>query len=339
MATGRMALNAEQVEQLHTITTENLRHVSADITTNITENVQRLLDETKRGRIAGTNQNRIKEQCENVNKCDGLLTEEIREWLKSADLAVKNTIDIDNNVHRITRKTTTGQLFRSIEARFRATPLITWDQLKSYVSDAFLGTNEVERLRLEISKIKQGADSILMFNRKFREMAETVYGVEPRATEVERILIRHYVMAVNDKELARKIVTDSGLRSIENVLAYADKFATGIELFETMFPSEEPMDVSVVNPPIQDRKNKDLEDMKRVIERQNTKIAKLEAQLQQGRATSSKKPTEGACYWCGRQGHFRSDCPSYRQHQRFNPPRRDQVQFNNGGRGHGRRLN
>ena len=53
MATGRMALNAQQVEQLHTITTENLRHIPADITTNITENVQRLLDETETERDAG----------------------------------------------------------------------------------------------------------------------------------------------------------------------------------------------------------------------------------------------------------------------------------------------
>ena len=71
MATDRMALNMEQVEQLHTMTTKNLRHISADITTNITENVQRLLEEIKRGGIAGTNQSRIKENCENVNKYDG----------------------------------------------------------------------------------------------------------------------------------------------------------------------------------------------------------------------------------------------------------------------------
>ena len=54
-------------------------------------------------------------------------------------------------------------------------------------------------------------------------------------------------------------------------------------------------------------------------------------------AVISKKPTEGACCCCGIQGHFQSDCPNYRQHQRFNPPRENQ--FNNGGRGHGRRLN
>ena len=112
-----------------------------------------------------------------------------------------------------------------------------------------------------------------MFNRKFREMAETVYGVALRDQEVEQILIRHYI---NDKELPRKILTESNLRSIENMLEYADKFATGIELYQTMFPREEPMDISVVNPPVPERTNKDL---KRQIKRQNTKIAKQEAQV------------------------------------------------------------
>ena len=328
-------MNQDQIEQLHNITAENLRHLSDDITQNITDNVQRLLEEARQGRVAGSNQSRIKEQCENVNKCDGTLTEEIREWLKCADLAVRNTGDIDQNVHRITRKTTGGQLFRSIEAQLRANPNITWDQLKTYVSDSFLGTNETERLRLEISQIKQGADSILMFNRKFREMAETVYGVVPRGQQVERILIRHYIMAVSDKELARKIITESNLRSIENVLEYADKFATGIVLYQTMFPREEPMDISVVNPLVPERKNKEVDNLKRQIERQNTKIAKLEAQVHQGQVQN--KTTEGVCYYCGRQGHYKSNCPNIHQRRRFNPPIPDYVQ----GRGHGRgnRLN
>ena len=71
-------MNQDQIEQLHNITAENLRHLSQDITQNITDNVQRLLGEARQGRVAGSNQSRIKEQCENVNKCDGTLTEEIR---------------------------------------------------------------------------------------------------------------------------------------------------------------------------------------------------------------------------------------------------------------------
>ena len=74
-----------------------------------------------------------------------------------------------------------------------------------------------------------------------------------------------------------------------------------------MFPREELMDISVVNPPIPDRKNK-VDDLKRQIERQNTNIVKLEAQVHQGQV--QKKPTEGVCYYCGRQGHYKSNCPN-----------------------------
>ena len=180
-------LTPEQVAQLHTLTAQNLGDISKSITDTIKGSVNRLVQEQREGQQRSTNQGKIKEQCENITKCDGLVTEEIREWLKSVDLAVRNTNTIDNNVRRITRKTTGGQLYRSIEAKFQANAATTWMQLKTYVSDAFLGTNEGERLRLELSKVRQGPDSVLMFNRKFREMADTAYGVAPRQAEIEAV--------------------------------------------------------------------------------------------------------------------------------------------------------
>ena len=114
-------MNQDQIEQIHTITTENLRHLFHDMTRNITDNVQRLLEEARQGRVAGSNQNPIHKQCENVNKFDGMLTEEIREWLKCVDLGVLNTMDIEQNVHRITRKTTRGQLIHSIRGSIPGT--------------------------------------------------------------------------------------------------------------------------------------------------------------------------------------------------------------------------
>ena len=100
------------------------------------------------------------------------------------ETAVQATAGVPNNVHRIARKTTRGQLYRAIEQRFWITPGISWAVLKAYVSDAFLGTNEQERLRLEMTKQKQGTDGILMFNRKFSALAEIEYGTEARAPDV-----------------------------------------------------------------------------------------------------------------------------------------------------------
>ena len=147
-----MEMTPQQVAQLQLFTTQNIGDITKAVTENISLNVGLLIEETKRGKEVSQNQGRIKDQCENIVRCDGQITEEIREWLKSADLAVRNTIDIPNNVQRITRKTTAGQLYRSIEGQFRDNTGLSWTRLKTYVSDAFLGTNEGERLRLELSK-------------------------------------------------------------------------------------------------------------------------------------------------------------------------------------------
>ena len=71
----------------------------------------------------------------------------------------------------------------------------------------FLGTNEDERLRLELSKIKQGADGILMYNRKFCELADAAYG-EQRQEEVERTIRCHYKTSLNDCDLAKKAILE-----------------------------------------------------------------------------------------------------------------------------------
>ena len=165
-----------------------------------------------------------------------------------------------------------------------------------------------------------------MFNRKFREKAEAAYGDTPRAVEVEKTIIRNYVMALTDKDLARKIITESGAETLAEVIRYADKVATGIELFDTIFSQEEPMDVSVVTSPAP---AKDHVDLKKQIERQNTKIDKLEAQLKQERdqkVTTRSLSQEVQCYLCGQFGHIKRDCRKAQGAHNFSQGQRNYQQ-------------
>ena len=287
-----LSFTPQQVAYMHTISAQNMADLSSAVTEAVVNSISALAAQLGERDVRDTNTGKIKCVCENVIKCEGMV---------AMETALQATMVVPNNVHRIARKTTRGQLYRAIEQRFRNTPGISWTALKAYISDAFLGTNEQERLRLEMTKQKQGTDGILVFNRKYRALAEMAYGTKPRAPDIEKLLIRHYVLALNDRDIGRKIITESAADTLADALAYADRRAMGEELFLSM-TVEEMMDVSTVTVPPPQKKVDDSR-----LDRQASKLAKLEAELRLLKSKSSApqpKQREQKCYECGKVGHF-----------------------------------
>ena len=299
-------LTQDQAAQFAVFTTQNV----ADIIKSVTDSIHGLRADYQSTRQHESNANRIKEVASAIERCDGVHAVDVREWLQAMSLATDQTRTIPNNVHRLARKTTNGALYRHIEEWITTYTIngqqVTWAALRAFVTNRFLGQNELERLRLELAKMKQGSDNVLLFNRKFAEAAAVAYA-EPREAETERLVMRYYATALTDQGLAKRIIIESGANSLQDAQSFADKMAAGEELYNSLI-GHEPMDCSVVS----EKVNHD-----KVIEQQNTKIAKLEAQIKQlttQKRTAPPPQPQGQpqrqvkCFNCMKLGHYARDC-------------------------------
>ena len=270
-----------------------------------------------------------------IEKCDGLSELATREWMKGMQIAQQMTDNINDNVMRLVNRTTTGGMYRNLQ-NWMIGKVVTWANLSQYVRNHYLGSNEDERLKIELSKYRQANTPIMVHNRKFKELAFDAYPCDSqdgrtRLAATEKILVQCYIRSLTDKQLAQRILIENQTESLNTAIDYVDRLSANMELFSVII--DEPMDCSAIaNKPTEEEKYKLLS------ERQNTKIAKLEAQVadmrksQQsngrqngfqrqngagsGNGNNYRKPF--VCYNCGKPGHMSRECRS--------PPRNPQGQ-------------
>ena len=280
-------------------------------------------------RLEGKFSKDIKDQVKGIKACDGLIADEVREWIDSVGLAIQVLGETNHEAARkVVTQTTSGSLRKEIE-RFllqRKDMVTTWPHVMDHVRRYFLSPNEEDKLKVDKEKYKQPQhESVPIFNRKYRELALKAYP-EPRDRDINRILIRAYSRALCNSDLAKRLMIDGHPETLEGALIYTEEQASGIELYDSLGRQEEAMEVNVVGEATNQLTGAlksftdAVKDMRKAQDQIMTRVAKLEINNgnsasgpRRGEATGQRRPTwtsdgKPICNYCKKIGHKVREC-------------------------------
>ena len=244
-----------------------------------------------------------------TSQCDGSTVSAMREWLMDIDLVHENfgdsrviqTLDVATTV-------ATSSLRREILRIMKETPGIKWKEVREKLQNRFLSINENEALRQNLEKLKQSqTESVANFCRIFRDAAEQAYPPLSRNEDQQRLILRHFLQGLKSNELAKRLNNEGRPNTIEEALKLVAQYEEDADRYRRLERIEEPMEIGSAN------KNRD--DLQRIIEKLNTKIAELEIQVNRAKTASEwpgmkynrpQNTGQGYSYENGRQGNNHS---------------------------------
>ena len=215
-----------------------------------------------------------------TSQCDGSTVSAMREWLMDIDLVHENfgdsrviqTLDVATTV-------ATSSLRREILRIMKETPGIKWREVREKLQNRFLSINENEALRQNLEKLKQSqTESVANFCRIFRDAAEQAYPPLSRNEDQQRLILRYFLQGLKSNELAKRLNNEGRPNTIEEALKLVAQYEEDADRYRRLERIEEPMEIGSAN------KNRD--DLQRIIEKLNTKIAELEIQVNRAKTTS-----------------------------------------------------
>ena len=306
-----------------------------ELADGITNLVQGIRQDKQQNRQFEVRKARVKEEIKGIKDCDGLIAEEVREWIDSIDLALMVVGDVPGSVIKLITGSTSGSLRKEIERFLQQQPdrvNTPWNVLKTLIRNSFLSPNEEDKLKIEVERFQLSTnESVPVFNRKYRELANKAY-ILPRSADAERILIRPYVKALKNTELAKRTMVDGQPITLEQAMTFTEGQASGMELFDSLDRKErdeEPMEVGALSETASSLNNalrgltEAVRNMNKNQERLNTRVAKLEATQNGGRKDATRnrhgKWTEEGrpiCHYCDKAGHIQAECYQFKAAQK-----------------------
>ena len=255
----------------------------------------------------------VAREAKRLDICDGEEPAQVKRYLKELDL-----VDTGRRL-AVVRQTARGALRREFERFISAHHDASWLEVKTHLLASFVSVDNVEALKQELSKIRQEPfESILSYNRRFRELAEEAYPTPSqgqRTQDQERAIIKAYGKGLALDSTARKLTSQGWPRNLEAAMDRTSQLETAQTVYDHLGRLTEPMEVGAapasrpqpyhaqpLKPP-QPQPSRELQQLR-------THIAKLEAQIQRlhDSRVPPRAPSQSACYICKREGHFARDC-------------------------------
>ena len=136
----------------------------------------------------------------------------------------------------------------------------TWTQARQFISDTFLGADELQHLRSLLPRVAQGSyETIPVFIRRFDPLAKKCYNdTEINYPVIQQQVMRYFIQAISNSDVRTQVCLKSP-KTLDKVYALAiesDRAFTlakeAIDIETTITPtsllrSEEDMDISMVN--------------------------------------------------------------------------------------------
>lgn len=265
-------------------------------------------------------------QSKKIARCDGTDESAVRDWIDE----VKLTARYSNRTVYIAAQSSTGSLKKEIERFLDTQPdanLVSWATLQTHLESAFLSPVEDERLRQEVTTIKQQQDNLQSYNRKFSELALKAYPLVAgqRNADQVRILLQNYIRGLSDKPIKAWLVLNVHPKTFEEAIVRASSYHAEVQKLSHACPDaltgllgreEEPMDISALSTTVPQSCKSSHDNLERQMlgmSKQFTKVvAILERIAPAMAAAAAAEPAQDnapiMCNYCHKVGHVVQQC-------------------------------
>ena len=265
-----------------------------------------------------------------TTECDGTSYRPLKNWFQEVEYTLNYT-NKNADLLEVVVKTARGELRKEIETflteysvahdnipRFD-TP---WQNLKNHLFATFIPLDEQDELREKLNKLTQApSESIAVFNRRFKIIADEAYPTPLRNLDQQQILLKAYLRSLSDVQIKRPIV-HSEPQTLEAAMFKAVQTEQFEKRLNALEPTVEPMDISAVQ-----KTQVELDISKMIDEKlaamsisainNTSQNAVTNRQLQQRKTSRNTRITNPlawtsdgrpVCYECGKPGHIARQC-------------------------------